>query len=497
MICLILSFTQLTFLPLLANTPKDMDLPATDYNWIKKEEMPELIKMASQRRKDRKVANVINEKTQMSDKYREFRDKFITLTTSEQVAEALDKLNNEYHTYPNDLKFIAAHLIPLKTFRGITWRLIPLVEKQNITHSMLLTQTKKMAAQMKVYFPDTKHMEASFSYVTEPFMVTNKEGQVELAPRIHDDVEFQLFLTREVYPALQEKAKRLKNLNFSSQEILWDNKIIYGTESFVDDLDRFKILGEADRHFALSNTHQGLSFLSFICGYSLKNLFSYIKEQGKLYGVDGFGWGTVVGIDDVDGVSSYKKVKIAERKEFSELFTLHTEGKLRTMQALVHLKESIYQLKLVWEEIKDRPSNEFAFLNPGKITPWKRVVEADLDSMMALVEGPTELTSAVDKKTVQVDLPRLFNDPEPDLKKLLPILWETHEGKEKTKTFSNGEKTPYTNYYWGRPKLWNKKIYQKYFLNLKNGADVKNKLRILSQAFGGSTIANPISHFSE
>ena len=490
MICLILSFTYFTFMPLMAET-------TADYNWIKKEEMPELIKIASKRRNDRKVANVINEKTQMSDKYREFRDKFITFKTADQVAEALDKLNNEYNTYPNDLKFIAAHLIPLKAFRGITWRLIPLMQKQNITHSMLLTQTKKMAAQMKVYFPDTKHMEASFSYVIEPFMVTNKEGQVALAPRIHDDVEFQLFLTREVYPALLEKARRLKNLNLSSQEILWDNKMIYGTESFVDDIDRFKILGEADRHLALSATHQGLSFLSFICGYSLKNLFSYIKEQGKLYGVDGFGWGTVVGIDDVDGVSSFKKVKIAKRKEFSELFTLHTEGRSRTRQALLHLRESIYQLKLVWEEVKDRPSNEFAFLNPGKITPWRRIIEADLDSVMAMVEGPTELRSSIDGNTVQIDLPRFFNDPEPDLKNFLPILWETHEGKDKSKTFSNGKTIQYTNYYWGRPQSWDKKIYQKYFANLKNGTEVKNKLRILSQAFGGSTISNPISHFSE
>lgn len=466
-----------------------------NYHWFTKENFADQVKTAKQRSGERKIANAVSEEM-MSPEFRNFRDRFLKITTSEQYDAMLNELEAGYSKYPTDMKYVAARMAPLKNLRGFLYKLTPVMEREKITHSYFLTVVRRMVAQMTLFFP-FDHADATFEYFAKPYMENGN-----LVSQYKTLREFQNHLGLGLYPSMIESANRIASLNFSKDKVIWDNKIMNGSESFVDDIARFRILGEAERNATMFRLHRGMAFLNRFVAYNIENLMPYVKDMGKLYGIDGF-------FSEVDGAPSYVRVKVARKKKYKDLFTLSKNGKEWMTQSLGHIQESVKYLRLLNEELKDAPANSFARINPVRVAAWEREINSGLETLEAVVNGPTELRSPVTGEVIQVNLPAFYTNPPSDMKKFLPIAWDTSsktiktDMKVKKTVFSKNDKkdvqvpVEYRNYYWGRPTAWNASYYKTYFPSIKNDQDVARHIRIFRQSFGASTIGTPITDFTE
>lgn len=472
------------------------DFQKAKYNWFTKEKYSELKKVAKDRSSERKIANTISEEM-MSAEYRSFRDKFLKIKTSEEYDNLLNELENGYEKYPTDLKYVAARMTPIKELRGILYRLTPVMEKEKVTHSYFLTMVRRIVAQMTLFFP-LDHADATFEYFAKPYMENGK-----VVTQFNTVRDFQTHLGTKVYAKMILSANRVASINLTKDKVLWDNKIFNGSESFADDIARFRVIGEAEKNASMFRLHRGMAFINRFAAYNLEHLMGYTKDMGKLYGVDGF-------FSEVDGAPSYKRVKIAQKKKYKDLFVLTSNGKDWMSQSFAHIQESVKYLRLLSEELKDAPANSFARINPVRVTAWEREINSGLDTLESVVNGPTELRSPITGEVIQVNLPEFYVNPPSDLKELLPVSWDLSDKdiktdlkvKETRKFAKAGKKEvevplKYRNYYWGRPTAWNAVAYKKYFPSVKNNQDIARHMRIFRQSLGASTVGTPITDFTE
>lgn len=476
----------------------------SNYSWMESSKYKSKLKSARKRSGERKVANSINEKM-MSSEYRQFRDDLLNIKTSIAYASLLEKLESKYKAHPHDLKFVAARMLPVHALRGILYRLRPIMELEDVTHSYFLTVVRRIVAQMKLFFP-YDHSEAIFDYFAKPYMENGK-----VVSSFKNVFAFQKYVIESIYPLMATSASRISNMDFSREKIIWDNKIMNGSESFQDNIARFRVIGEAERSGTLFRLHRGMAFVNRFVAYNQNKLMEYTKEMGKLYGVDGF-------FSEVDGAPSYKRVKIANQSKFKSLFVLTDNGAQWMKQSFSHVKESIKYLRLIYEELKDRPASSFQRINPIRVSSWEREITSGLDTLEAIVNGPTELRSPITGEVIQVNLPEFYNNPPHDLKQLLPIAWElgdkeldsglktyrkdTRRNRRNRRNKSQPKKlksfkVKYRNYYWGRPTAWNSKGYKRYFPSIKNDKDIARHMRIFRQSLGASTIGTPMTQFNQ
>ena len=201
------------------------------------------------------------------------------LQTKQEVHQCIEFLDKNYNTFPNDLKLLAAQLVVLKSFRSIAYKMFPLISKEKVTHSILVTRIFKLASFMKINLP-TAQWEAGFRYLTEPLFSEEK--------RIETSDEFQDYIARHITPALVKAAIRIKNIDLKNEKVIWDNQLLYGPASFSDDMKRFLQIGEPEKYISLANLHHGLVWTYRIQAYNISGLMDLAKNIGSLYGFDGF-----------------------------------------------------------------------------------------------------------------------------------------------------------------------------------------------------------------
>jgi hypothetical protein len=457
------------------------------YNWLENDFMKtELAKARERGSRSIAQARVVGE-SMMTAEFKKVRDRLLQIKSADEIDPLIDELDKNYDSYPADLQFAAAQIIPFKTMKGIVWRVVPVIEKADAkaVHSALLASVRGLAAGFRIYLP-TDQWEAGFAYVTEPMTAPKGTGP----DRFTSAEELQQFFATQVYPAIFKASARIGKLSFADKPAVADAKILYGTASFQDDLDRFRIVGEPERHAALAALHSSLGSISGFLAVRVKGLFAASKDVGKLYGFDGFAGG-------VDGVPASKRV--ATIKKHSELFTLNEMGANWLRRNLKHLREAVRQGRIVWEEIKKRPADEFAALDSARILPFSREIELNMKNLEALVNGPTELRSLVTGETVKVDLPAFFEKLPEDYKKAkgrdldLKAFLATGFDKGAKELTKNGVK--YRNYFEGRPTAWDLSVYKTVLPDVKTNADIEKAARILGQSWGGWAAAIPLSAF--
>ncbi len=480
--------TSLISLQIQAAPPKFV---RANYKWMTPSEYKENRTKAQSRSGERKIANTISEEM-MSIEYRAFRDKFLKVKTSQDYAKLLDELEKGYDSHPADLKYVAARMKPVNSMRGILFRLTKIMKKEDVTHSYFLTIVRRLAGQMRIFFP-FDHADATFDYFARPY----KEGR-DIVDYFDSIEDFQSYMVTDVYKLLIESANRIQSMDFSKTRILWDNKILNGSESFVDDVARYRVIGEAERYASMYRLHRGMAFVNRFASYNNNKVLEYTKDMGKLYGIDGF-------FSSVDGAPSYKRVKIAEKKKYENLFKLTESGGDFMGQSLKHIQESVKFLRIIHDELKNRPANTFQRINPVRVTAWEREINSGLDTIEAIVSGPTELRSAITGEVIQVNFPEFYLNPPKDLKKLLPIDWDIENKKVSSglKRFQMNKNKrefldiKYRNYHWGSPTKWNGKGYKRYFPSIKDDSDIPRHIRIFRQSLGASTVGTVITQFTE
>lgn len=456
--------------------------PATlTYNWMTQPTFEKLKKKAIERGHRTIASGGSDDQLSddlMSPQLKEFRKNFLAVTNAQQLDDLLKKLNAEYDTYPMDLKFVAANLIPYQVFRAFVYKITPTLTKARVTHSMLLTTVKEFAAGQGVFLP-TQQWAAGFQYVAEPF--TSDESRWSTTADVQD------YMANTVYPAVLLSAQRIQALDFSQTPVIWDNQIGYGSASFVDNIDRYRKIGEAERFTILANIHLALHRLSLFRAYNSDRFFDMAEDMGKLWGVSAFFW------DPIDGATFKNRVNVMN--QYPDNFSLDSQNGQKWMStAFQHLQQFVYFNSLSWNELKDQPSSKTSFIDPGLFRPLTREATLTAGTLEDMIKGKTTVRSAITGETLVVDLPAFFTKPPQSLLSLLPTQFD--ETPEQTKkTFADGKTLSVRNYYWGRATGWNVSAYQPYFPSITSSADIPNATRILSQVWGGGFFSAAMAGF--
>ncbi len=466
--------------PVLATTFKSThdEKSMEDFPWMSSAQYQEQKVKAIARGKRGIASAQINGNALMSPEYRKFRDRFLAIKSGAEIDPLLDELDANFEEHPADLKLLAANLIPLRAFRGYVYRLVPVVSRAKVTHSILLTFVQGFNAMQRVYLP-TEQWKAGFEYVTQPFSV--KDVQFKSVNEVQD------YLITRVYSELMRAARRVAALDLSQKPVVWDNQLLYGTASFVDEgQDRYRLVGEAERRANLSAIHATLHNVVVFRAYSADRFFEMMDALGKLWGVSALFW------EPVDGATSRARVQVL--RKFPENFRLVANGARYMSVAHRHLKHSVYQASLSWNEIKDQPASKTQMMDAGIFRPFTREIGLAMDKWVEVVEARAEVRSAVTGETVVVDLPAIYRQPPASLQSFLPTQFD--EASEwSTRNLEDGKRIRFRNYAWGSATGWDQAAYRPYFPDLDSKKNVADAARILSQAWGGGLIGGPLALF--
>lgn len=479
----LLILTALSF-SALASARTPVVVNPENYSWSSDTQFVFEKQKATERAKRKIASNVELTDDLMSKEYKTFRDKFLAIKTPEELDKHLIEIDANYNTYPDDLKFIVAILTPLKSLRAFTYRIYPLVTKEKISHSIILSNVLRFASMMSVNLP-TSQWKAGFKYTSEPFTAADDEF------RFRTTEDFQDFAGKIIYPELLKAAGRIKALNFSSDKIIWDNKLWYGTASFQDGFKRYNTIGEAERLAALSSIHNALAIAARFQAYDIQEFMPFTKDMAGLYGYDSF-------FSEVDGVTAKKIHEVLMKPKYKKLFTLREHGAQNMAVAFKHLRESSRLGVLSWVELRDRSANDQDVFNPNFFDGYNGRIDKTAENLEKMMSGKNSFRSDVTGEVLTVDFPSFYSNPPQDLKSLFPVSFEGGEKNlSKQIKLANGKtkEVKYRNFFYGRSIAWDLKSYNTIFPDLKNGEDVSKAIRILNQTAGAFPAADNFNLF--
>jgi hypothetical protein len=430
------------------------------------------------------------DESMMSDAFRSTRDRFLKLKTAEELDAFIVELEKNYDSFKDeDQRFFVAQLLPLKELRGVVWRSMPVFNKAKITHSYVLTALKNSQASMKIFLP-TEQWEAGFEYITTPYV---RDGKIP--ETFNSEAELVAYFAGPVRASLLQAAKRIQKIDLSDKTIVWDNKLLFGKASFVDDVDRFRLVGEVERLSTLASIHGALAQVTYQRAYSSENAMKLYQDMGKLYGVDGF-------LSEVDGAPSSKRTQVLRKPAYKNYGTLVEDGDKWMALSFNHLQESVRLTATIWDQIKreDRPLTEAFLFDTSFARAYERGSDLSIANMLAMVDGPAQIRSGITGETVTVDLPSFYRNPPQDLKVFLPTSFHSgSEWKEAKLKDASGkvQVVKYRNYDIGRGVDWNATAYRQLFPSLKSGKDVPTNVRVVSQSWGTWMAAMPLADVIE
>lgn len=413
------------------------------------------------------------------------------LKTSEDVAELYTDLEKDYATATPEVKFYAATIETLKPFRGFVYRLVTLLQNHSkFVHSQLLTRFKRIVSTASVFLP-YEHLEAFIEYISTPYYET-VNGRAQVVGTFKNERELQKFIYEHVLKSLNGSIKKLNDMKISSA-IPFDQRIIFGADSFKDKTGQYKWIGEFEKNVIMTQMYLASASLSVFVAYNVDSAIDLFKDVGFLYGLDGFKsvvtGSTVVGMD---GVSAADVVPVIRSKKYDKLGTLLPNGVKWMEKAHEGIKKAVQIADTALSNVsEDRIKNQ-DFIGSQLLSELdRRDPRNGLKLLLRIVESEKEesLKSAVNGDIVTINFRKLFYQPPNDLKDFLP----TKDGFETKKNDSRviakgpgkGETLPYRNYKEGMPKTFDYEHYNMYFPSVKNNDDVFKAGRVLSHQ-GGS-----------
>ena len=475
-----------------------------------------------------------------------FRDAVIKTRDGESFFNVINDYSNRYDTSPdtmsNGLKYYVARMATILPFRGIVWRMTPLVHQVVVTQEILLATLKNMAEQVEIHDPNS-HIEAQMAFLTMPFA----KNRV-LPTQFKNEDEFVDFLARDVYGSLAKAVKRLEDLpemtwtdpKGKKIELVFDSKIRFGEGAFGEaygGFDRYKRLGETERFAAIARYHHRMAQLSQMAAYTWTGHLQLRKKIGQEFGFDAIksnlpGYKTD---EFIGGVSREKRVGIIHSAEFSPTYILIEDKRRKKFtghdwmrNAYAHLHKTYEYLDKSWKNIEEGKAKgaptSFWQIDPGMLEAREAQVQQGLENMKKLVgvfsddpiqnaklSGLTTINGALSGDPLTVDFKSYFEaHPPADLKNLSPKTNGPAHDREQREFLAKirklypdaharvkggsetdvvemtvaGKKVAWRNYLYGRALDWNFDAYSTLFPALKSGADVSNAQRILAETRG-------------
>lgn len=400
-----------------------------------------------------------------------------SLKTSEQVEAYLSKLDANYESYPANVQFYAASVMPMRAFRGVFFRLKSLFENNsNFQHSQVLTFVKNLASKNHIFLP-YEHVNAVFEYVASPYYAGSK-----IVSSMKSEADVQVWEVNSLMPELTKSIQRLEKLTLKDP-VIWDQRIVYGPKSFQDDLGRYKQIGEFEKNVLISGLYSAVSKICVSRAYNVQNTILLSKDIGFLYGLDGFG------LNAVDGVSAKKVAKVIRKPAFSQTGTLLPDGAKWMKVALEASMKSFGRFKRAWNYSANSRQNEsFYVINTDYLNVNRDKIEQNLEVVDRIMssKGVESLRSAVTGEIIQVNYKNFYLNPPKDLKAFLPVKFDETEQTTRYIAMSDNSKKPltYRNYSFGRATGWNTSAFKAYFPHVNSSEDITMTLRVLSHAGG-------------
>jgi hypothetical protein len=427
--------------------------------------------------------------------------KFLAAKTPHEIDTLIEEADKGYDKLSNDTKYVVAQLVPLRSMRGFIFHVRPLAQKAAMTDGALISVAKSFQAAVSVYFPKSK------GQLLLDYLETPADNAIWA---FNTDSQMQNYLLGPVFNHLVTARNRLATLKFDQRRVIWDNKLVAGEDSFLDNIDRFRFIGEAERNAALANLDSAKTNLYILGSYSIDGLFSLYDYIGQTIGygavATAFG-GSLSGATADDRVRIVTQIR-KTKPNFLKLLpdNKQTEGSsacteyrcatatARMQTAFQFFKDGVKSAHLAWSELKNSSDDLWAALDPGFFRPFTRANQETFKNLDRMVTGREVFTSAITKEVVTVDLPALFNDPPEDLAKFMPTRFK--KGKEfVAKRTPTGGTYHLRDYSVGQGNAWDYRFYQKYFPSVTNSEQVKQAAQTIAQVWGGGIIGLPMSIF--
>lgn len=428
-----------------------------------------------------------------------FRDEFLNVTTPDQLDAFIVKHNapEAYQKHPANVKFIVTHLALLQPYRSVIYRLRDLFEtKTDSVHSMSVTALKSTAAALKVVLP-TQQWEAGFKYITTPSAGPGLQKFGTVA-------EFQAFLqsTAGHWENAIKRTTALLN-NIGTGPLVFDNQIAYGTASFGDNLDRFRLIDSAELYTILAGQHMAQYQVSMFVAYNHDQSLEVAEDLGRLAGVNGFLTDGVAGaLTRVElGVAAHERVeKVLRKDKFRNFLVLRGKyGRAAMARAHFHLKKATEYSYKAWKLVDARPVNQYHAIQTGVVQAKRRHLAIHHENANALVNGVATVKSPITGEAVEFNLPAFF-DPRTvpvDLKAFLPPRGGFDRSPETDYAQVEGKRVPYRNYFRGRAIAWNNEAFAPYVPSAKGKSPdyMEKALNTLALSYEGGMLFGPVYTF--
>ncbi len=427
-------------------------------------------------------------------------DKPELLTTNTDRLEIfLAKLEHDYKDYKNtDTKLFASQFIPLRTLRGVVWKMIGLFQDRDTrpAHSLALTAFKSFAGQMNIAIPD-KSWEVGFDYITQPYvrdMVTKDGSSIELSKAFADLAEFQGFMAqfREVLETSRTQLFELK-VSDGGPVVLWDQKVFFGPKSLKDDLKRYKRVGELEKQLMLSNLFFTLSQLDFMLAYSLNGALDLSTKIGWTFGIDGQ---FIAGVEGVTAQDFHDKIL----KQHPEVGIGMNNRVAKVQEAFKNLKHATGTLELAWERTKESRNGGVWLLNSGYVLRDRSFVDSKFIDFARALKNRVMIKNSITGEEAMVDIPAFLNSGGPKkLADLLPTSFTPGlKGNSEwiTIVLTDSNKVQHTSefrdYRKGSPRGYDRSKFALLFPNLakpefNNDQELNRSLRVLNSVLGNFT----------
>ena len=449
----------------------------------------------------------------MSNDFKNFRNEFVGLpapggtngiqVSSQKVANLLDiivtKLEADEYKDP-DMLMVAAQLYPLRSMRGIVWRMSDIVEDNDADgfHSMVVTGLMQIATGTRLFMPEddadasgSTSWKAISRYFAYPY-----QG---IKPKFKTVSQFQDYLQAEVLPDMGVAIDTIRKFTVPADKpVVWDNLIVFGRNSFNNDTDlkdRYTTLYEAERRLLLSGLYAMRHNMYWAIEYNMDKFPQFVNKMGKLIGMDGFLFSSVTGMSAKDRSEvicpNRSPQNLSCGGEFSKLFT--RRNKVNLSKALQNLENSVRLAEEAWTLTKDRTDRSFAdfqLLDPARIIPWARINDHTLARIRQFVNG-NGLRSSVTGRVIRFDIKKFYANPPQDMKVFLPTMWDSSKRR-----FTISGINDVRNYEYGMSVRWDEKAYNRYFADITEGTEVPGVLTDMAQAWGGWVGAVPLTTMS-
>jgi hypothetical protein len=401
-------------------------------------------------------------------------ERFLGAKDSDELDGLLSEMDKNYDSYQNtDAKVFAAHAVPLRSIRGLVWKLRRTFEgNSNAVHSRVLTVAKRIASDHMVFFP-VDHVAVVYEYLVSPYFENSK-----LATDFRDEVDLQIWLSGRVFQSLVKSRERLMALKLDPP-VKFDQRLLFGRDSFK--------YGEFERALSEGAFAAALANIAVIRAYDVRGSISLSKDIGMLYGIDGF-------LNDVSGVSGKKITEVISSSKYQTLGTLTADGqKWMSEQALIYSRIAIDRTYAAFEASSEARKDEGSFLvNTGIFRVNRDGFGTNLNMLRRIANSTTveALRSSVTGEVIEIDFNKLYTSPPQDLKLFLPPPKSFDNAKEVSRMAAvdtegkTRRKVTYRNYKEGRPLKWRTAVYQQYFPSVKTDEDVNRLARVLSHSGG-------------